>query len=103
LAPRYLGLTGVIAVSFARIHQANLCNFGLLPLVFADPSDRDWILQGHTLRISGLRGKLKPGALIAVMDEPCMKEFEVRVDASERQVEMLLAGGLLAFTGASGS
>jgi aconitate hydratase len=101
LAPRYLGLTGVIAESFARIHQANLCNFGLLPLAFADPADRRWIIQGHTLKIDGLRGKLKPGGLISVFNETVHREFDVRVDASPRQVEMLLAGGLLAMAGAS--
>ncbi|MDR1314463.1 MAG: aconitate hydratase, partial [Deltaproteobacteria bacterium] len=99
LGPRYLGLTGVIAESFARIHQANLCNFGLLPLVFTDPKDRRWVLQGHTLRIDGLRSKLKPGAHFAVLDATAAREFEVRLDASERQAEMLLAGGLLALSG----
>ncbi|MDR1042248.1 MAG: aconitate hydratase [Deltaproteobacteria bacterium] len=101
LCPRYLGLTGVIAESFARIHQANLCNFGLLPLVFADPKDRRWLLQGHTLRVEGLRSKVKAGAHFAILDATAMREFEVRVDASERQVEMLLAGGLLALAGRS--
>ncbi|MDR1079462.1 MAG: aconitate hydratase [Deltaproteobacteria bacterium] len=99
LGPRYLGLTGVIAESFARIHQANLCNFGLLPLVFADPKDRRWVLQGHTLKIEGLRSKLKPGGHFAILDATAMREFEVKVDASQRQVDMLLAGGLLALAG----
>ncbi|MDR1036942.1 MAG: aconitate hydratase [Deltaproteobacteria bacterium] len=99
MCPRYLGLTGVIAESFARIHQANLCNFGLLPLVFADPRDRRWILQGHTLKIDGLRSKLKAGAHFPVLNATVTREFEVKVDASERQVEMLLAGGLLALAG----
>jgi aconitate hydratase len=101
LAPRYLGLTGVIAESFARIHQANLCNFGLVPLVFADPADRRWILQGHTLRVKGLRAKLKPGNVFPILDMTVRREFEVRLDATERQTEMLLAGGLLALAGAS--
>ncbi|MDR2611752.1 MAG: aconitate hydratase [Deltaproteobacteria bacterium] len=102
LAPRYLGLTGVIAESFARIHQANLCNFGLLPLVFLNPGDRGWILQGHTLRIEGLLSRLRAGGHFAILDETAGREFEVRVDASARQVEMLLAGGLLALAAASG-
>ncbi|MDR3154529.1 MAG: aconitate hydratase [Deltaproteobacteria bacterium] len=101
LAPRYLGLTGVIAESFARIHQANLCNFGLLPLVFVNPADRAWILKGHTLKISGLRAKLAAGGHFAILDETVGREFEVRADASPRQREMLLAGGLLAQAGAS--
>jgi aconitate hydratase len=103
LAPRYLGLTGVIAESFARIHQANLCNFGLLPLAFLDPADRSWVLQGHTLRVTGLRSKVWAGSVFGVLDVTAAREFEVRVDASERQAEMILAGGLLALAAREGN
>ncbi|MDR2350301.1 MAG: aconitate hydratase [Deltaproteobacteria bacterium] len=96
LAPRYLGLTGIIAKSFARIHQANLCNFGLLPLIFVDPADKDAILPDHVLVIDKLREQLVPGGVLTVLDATLGREFKVRADASARQTEMLLAGGLLA-------
>jgi aconitate hydratase len=96
LAPRYLGLTGVIAQSFARIHQANLANFGLLPLIFQDPADRKDIEKGHVLVLTDLRNALSPEAVLTVENKTLKKSFKVKVDASKRQVKMLLAGGLLA-------
>ncbi|MDR2460550.1 MAG: aconitate hydratase [Deltaproteobacteria bacterium] len=98
LAPRYLGLTGIIALSFARIHQANLCNFGLLPLIFVNPEERHLMSQGHQLEIEDIRGKLAPDAIFTVHNRTLERDFEVRLDASSRQVAMLLAGGLLALS-----
>jgi aconitate hydratase len=98
IGPRYLGLSGVIAQSFARIHQANLCNFGLLPLVFDDPSDRGRIEAGDILSLENLREGLAPGIRLEVTDKTKGFSFKVRLDASERQAEMLLHGGLLALS-----
>jgi aconitate hydratase len=96
LAPRYLGLTGVIAKSFARIHKANLCNFGILPLEFVSPNDKDGIDKGHQLSIDGLDAGLTPGAELTVVNKTTKASFKVKLDISGRQLEMLLAGGLLA-------
>ena len=46
LAPRYLGVRAKIVKSFARIHKSNLCNFGILPLIFKDPKDYDRLNKG---------------------------------------------------------
>lgn len=61
LAPRFLGVIAVIAKSFARIHKANLANFGVLPLVFADPGDYDSINQGDRAELSGIRAAVTGG------------------------------------------
>ena len=51
----FLGVRAVIAKSFERIHTANLINFGILPLIFADPADADKVRQGDELEIGGVR------------------------------------------------
>ncbi|MDR2199481.1 MAG: aconitate hydratase [Deltaproteobacteria bacterium] len=94
LAPRYLGLKGVIAVSFARIHQANLCNFGILPLAFANPGDLETLEKGHLLRLKDL-ASLSAGAILTVENLTLHSAFQVKLDATSRQTEMLKAGGLL--------
>jgi aconitate hydratase len=95
LAPRYLGLRVVIAKSFARIHRQNLVNFGVLPLTFADPADRDRIGAGDVLGFAGLRDGLAAGDALTVRDEARGRDFRVRHDLSPRQVEVVLAGGLV--------
>ena len=95
LAPRYLGLKGVIADSFARIHKANLVNFGIMPLEFVNPADRAKIEKGQKLAVEGL-GKLRAGQTLTVKNLTTGTSFEVKLDLSERQAEMLKAGGLLA-------
>ncbi|MEX1098225.1 MAG: aconitate hydratase [Planctomycetales bacterium] len=94
LAPRYLGLRVVLAKSFARIHWQNLVNFGILPLVFADASDYDGIGPGHRLRLGGLR-RLGESAELSVEHLDRGASFTVRHGLSPRQVEILLAGGLI--------
>ncbi|BDV43838.1 aconitate hydratase [Geotalea uraniireducens] len=94
LAPRYLGIRAKLAKSFARIHKANLINFGILPLVFKDPADYDLLNQGETVTFSRLRSLVAAGAT----------EIPVRVDGREivtllqvsaRERQDLLAGGTL--------
>ena len=94
LAPMYLGLKAVIARSFARIHKANLINFGILPLVFADEADYDRVQQGDSLVISKVRESLPEGSL-TVRDESRNLEFRVRAELSGRESQILLAGGRL--------
>jgi aconitate hydratase len=60
LAPRYLGLRVVLAKGIARIHWQNLVAFGILPLVFADPDDYDWIVAGDVLRLTDLGADCDP-------------------------------------------
>ncbi len=95
LAPRYLGLRAVIAKSFARIHWENLINFGVIPLVFADPSDYDSIEQGDLLRIEGWQQRLKAREPIELTNSTKRRTFNATADVSDRQIEALLAGGLI--------
>jgi aconitate hydratase len=85
----------VIAKSIARIHGQNLVNFGVVPLLFADPADHDWIEAGDVLRIEGLRDALAAGERIDVLDTTTQRSFAVRHDLSERQLRVVLAGGLI--------
>jgi aconitate hydratase len=95
LVPMYLGVQAVLVKSFARIHQANLINVGILPLVFADPADYGRIAQGDVLRIVGVKDALRQGGAITVID--VTQGFEIRATSpvSDRQVDIMLAGGLL--------
>ena len=95
LCPRFLGVRAVLAKSIERIHQANLANFGILPLVFADPADYDAIDPGDELEIGGLRGLVEKGDSLDVRNVTKAKTFRARLVASERQREALLAGGVL--------
>jgi len=96
LAPRHLGVRVKIAKSFARIHQANLCNFGILPLRFQDFADYDGIALGERLVFDGLRRRLEQGdSLIPV--RVGRREIVTILDVSNRQRQHLLAGSSLNF------
>lgn len=96
LAPLYLGVKAVIVKSFARIHKANLINAGILPLTFKDPADYDKISQGDTVEFAGLRKTVKNGGdIIAKVNG---REIALELDISERDREIMLAGGLLDYT-----
>lgn len=101
LAPMYLGVKAVIAKSFARIHEANLVNFGIVPLAFENPADYDDVCVGDELEITGVRGGLEKG-LVAVNNKTKGKAFAVRHSLGKRFVGVLLAGGLLNFTREAG-
>jgi aconitate hydratase len=99
LAPMYLGVRAVLAKLFARIHLANLINFGIVPLTFVNPADYGAVAQGHVLEIRGLKAALKKGAEnIEVRNASNRKTVVVRLDFSARQREILVAGGLLNLT-----
>ncbi len=98
LAPMYLGVKAVITKSFARIHRANLVNFGILPLTFADPVDYDAIGPDNELRIAGIRSSLKGSLVLVVENKTRGLKFEVRHDLSARQIDIILAGGMLNYT-----
>jgi aconitate hydratase len=95
LCPRYLGVRAVLAKSIERIHQANLVNFGILPLVFEDPEDYDAIEPGDELAMEGLRDAVAKGGTVTIHSAARGTTFKVRLIASERQREALLAGGVL--------
>ncbi len=95
VAPRYLGLRVVIAKSFARIHWQNLVNFGVLPLTFEFESDYDVIDQGDTLVLENLRSSLPSTQAITLNIDGKDHRIAARHDLSERQVDVLLSGGLV--------
>jgi len=97
IAPRYLGLRAVLAVSFARIHWQNLANFGVLALEFADPDDYQRIEQDDVLVIEGIREAISSGTDITVRNATRDREYAARHRLSDRQVQMLLVGGLIAW------
>jgi aconitate hydratase len=95
----YLGLQAVIVKSIARIHRANLINFGILPLTFENPADYDAVGQGDRLVIWDLVSKIAPGGVILpVRNVSKGKTFNARLDVSPRETELLKAGGLLPYT-----
>ena len=93
LAPRALGLRVVVAESIARIHAENLVNFGVLPLTFTEPKDRQKLKTGAKLRTNQLHNTLRDGP--GELDIHCDDDQTVRVrhDLSSRQVDILSAGG----------
>lgn len=95
LAPRYLGVRAVLVKSFARIHLANLINFGILPLVFKKPADFDQVDAGHELTFPDLRVRLKSGKPVLVRNTTTGTEWEMACELSERQRDIMLAGGTL--------
>ncbi|MGB7754784.1 MAG: aconitate hydratase [Salinisphaera sp.] len=94
IAPRYLGLRAVIAKDYARIHWSNLVNFGVLPLTFASGDDLAKLEQGSKLKISGLHDALASGDTVSIETEDG-GTIECKHALSERQVEILRAGGLI--------
>jgi aconitate hydratase len=100
LAPRYLGLRMVIAKEFARIHRQNLVNFGVLPTVFTDPADHDAIDPGDTLKATGLHRAIRDGTTIEVENTRTGERFTVEAPLSQREREVLLAGGITAWAAA---
>ncbi|MGO1949195.1 MAG: aconitate hydratase [Mycobacteriaceae bacterium] len=99
VAPRYLGLRAVIAKSFARIHWQNLANFGILPLEFDDPSDHDAVSRDDEVVITGLRDALRDGDRVDATIGG--REVVLRHRLSDRQVEMVIAGGRIPYTAAT--
>lgn len=98
LAPRYLGVRAIIVESFARIHKANLINFGILPLELINPADRSWLRPGDDLRLVNLRSRVSRGSLIPLENVTQGKTVETRLDVTPRLAQIILAGGLLPYT-----
>ncbi|MDK2956316.1 MAG: aconitate hydratase [Desulfovibrionales bacterium] len=92
LGPRHLGVKAVIAKSFARIHRANLVNFGILPLLLADPADFDRLDQGAKIRLDA--AAIRPG-VETVLTIDGGDPIPVKNDLTEKELATIKAGGLL--------
>ena len=97
LGPMYLGVRAVITKSFARIHKANLINYGIIPMTFTDPGDYDKISQGDTLELVDLDSSLKNGTPFIVKINGT-KQITCVNDIAKRSADILMAGGLAAYT-----
>ncbi len=98
IAPMYLGLQAVIAKSFARIHRANLINFGVLPLVFKKEEDYDRVEQGDILVIKDAVSAATGSQNFSIENLTKGCSFEVMSNLNDREKELILKGGLLPHT-----
>ena len=96
LVPMYLGIRAVVTKSFARIHVANLINAGILPLTFENEADYDKFTQGDKLTISGILEGMDTG--FVTMKNETGEQVRLNCNLTQRQKEILLAGGLLEYT-----
>jgi aconitate hydratase len=94
----YLGVRAVLARSFARIHRANLINWGVVPLVFDDAAAGASIEPGDRLRLEALRAALVAGTRVPIVNTRTGETFAATCVLTPREREILLAGGLLAHT-----
>lgn len=94
LAPLYLGVKAVIAKSFARIHKANLINNGIIPMEFKEERDYDNIDLVDDLVIDNIKHSLEVGT-IKVKNVTKGTEFEVTVNLTEKEIDVINVGGRL--------
>ena len=94
LAPLYLGVRGVIAKSFARIHKANLINNGIVPLEFKNEADYNEVDLLDELVIDNIKEALTKGS-VKVKNISKNSEFEVLIDLTEKEIQVIKAGGRL--------
>lgn len=92
--PMYLGVKAVIAKNIARIHRGNLINHGVIPMLFADPADYDKLDQEDELEINGLLDQM-PGRVIEIKDVTKDFTFKAKLDLSDSELEVIMAGGQL--------
>jgi aconitate hydratase len=95
LAPRFLGVRAVLAKSFARIHHANLVNFGIVPLEFKNKEDYNKFSLGDEILIPELESRLQEGKEIVVINKTTGEEVLCTYNLTPKQVSVLLKGGLL--------
>ncbi len=98
IAPAYLGVKSKLAKSYARIHRANLVNFGIVPFTFADPADYDKVEQGDLLVIENARNQIKGSNEVQGKNITKGFDLKLRHDLSPREVDIILAGGKLNYT-----
>ncbi|NLJ11335.1 MAG: aconitate hydratase [Treponema sp.] len=103
LAPMYLGVKAVLVKSFARIHKANLINYGILPLIFVNPEDYTTIDQQDILEFTNLYNILDRGESTFEIFNTSKKQYiKVKLDVDERSRHILRAGGLVPYTRGGG-
>ncbi len=95
IAPMYLGVRVVLVKSFARIHRSNLINWGILPLMFVEPDGYHRVQLSDVLKISGIHAFLKGERDLLVHNLTSGMDLQVKQDLSAREINILLAGGLL--------
>jgi aconitate hydratase len=95
LAPKYLGQVAAIAKSYARIGWQNLINFGIVPLEFVKNEDYKKLNQDDIIRLEGLRDALENGENVKLINESSDEEIELTYNLSDRQVQVILAGGVI--------
>ena len=98
LVPLYLGIKAVVAKSFARIHVANLINFGIVPMTLANPDDYDNFAEGDQIEIAGFAAAVAGATEATLVNKTNGKTAKLCLNLSARQREMLLAGGCLNYT-----
>jgi aconitate hydratase len=98
LAPMFVGIRAIIVKSYARIHRSNLINFGILPLTFKDEKEFERVEQGDQLKIERIRDCLQANGSLTIQNVTQGRAFEVLHGLNEREIEILLAGGLLNHT-----
>lgn len=98
LVPLYLGVKAVITKSFARIHCANLINAGILPLNFKDEADYDKISQGDELSMPNIKEEILNDKPVVLQNLTTGESYTLKYDLSQRQKDIILAGGLLNYT-----
>ena len=98
LCPMYLGVRAVIAKSIERIHKANLINFCIVPIEFADPADYDKINAEDQLQIDNLPTAIRNGNEVKIVDRTTGVEFIGKLALSNRDRQILLSAGLVNLT-----
>ena len=95
ISPRYLGVKAVIVKSYARIHRKNLCNFGILPLIFVNPSDHDKISQEDVIEIKNVRKHIEKDNEFEVFNKTKNESYKVAHNLTQRERDSILAGSLI--------
>ncbi len=97
LCPMYMGVKAVIAKSMERIHEANLLNFGIIPLKFVNEKDYNSIDQGDELQLPNVKKEIEQGENVTVKNKTKGEEYKAKYTLSDRQKKVLLQGGTLAY------
>ena len=102
LVPLYLGIKAVVTKSFARIHCANLVNAGIIPFTFKNSDDYDRIDQNDVLCMPNVRAEISENKEVKLINKTKNEEYTLCYELSDRQRDMILAGGLLNYTRENG-
>jgi len=98
LGPMFVGIRAIIVKSYARIHQSNLINFGILPLTFKDEREFERVGPGDQLKIENVRNCLQVNGSLTIQNVTKVRMFEALHGMNQREIDILLAGGLLNYT-----